>query len=294
MLSATYASLRDGREAMNELSDVTADDMALLFALRYVTQRMLEELPHTSFLPRLETHYYDPRQLVNGGDVAGRELYLDRALLEVVSIIDGDGSTLAAEAYTALPRAGWPKWSIRLNDPDAHWAIPYASSAEDAVAVTGVWGCHSRYPNAWLTVDSVQDVGGISANATTVTVAAAASADPYGRTPRLSPGMLLRIDDEYLAVMSVTGNAVSVVRGQHGTTAAAHAAGAAVKVWLVEPTIALAAARWASYVVKRRGEFADSALEPAGVLVTRYPKDMPHDVAGTLKTYWRPGRMRGV
>lgn len=294
MVSATYASLRDAREAINELSDVTSDDMALLFALRYVTQRMTEELPQVSFLPRLETRWFDPRQFVNGGDVAGRELYLDRALLEVVSVVDGDGTTLAAETYTALPRAGWPKWSIRLNDLDAGWTIPSASAAADAVAITGVWGCHSQYPNAWLAVDSVQDVGGISASAATVTVAAAASADPYGRAPRLSPGMLLRIDDEYLALMSVVGNVVSVLRGQHGTTAAAHAPGATVEVWLVEPTIALAAARWASYVVKRRGEFADSALEPAGVLVTRYPKDMPHDVAGTLKAYWRPGRLRGV
>jgi hypothetical protein len=289
---ATYASLRDAREALKEITGATADDTALLNALRAVTVRMRAILWHTDFLPIRQTRYFDPRPIFAGGKTHGHRLMLDYNLLEALTVVDGSGTTLAASDYVLYPFVGTPKTEIHLDDVADRWQYPASGLYENAIAVTGIWGHHTDYANAWIRVDAL--TASVTATATTFTVSSPSAADLFGRAPRLSPGMLLRVDDEYMALLAVSGTTLTVRRAQNGTLAAAHASGTDVYVWETEAPIALAAARWASYIVKRRGEFADSELDPAGAFITRYPKDIPADVLGIIKLYHRPGPIRGA
>lgn len=298
-MTAAYASLRDARDAIKEVdASVVADDVKLLNALRVVTLRIDEELKHghTPFLPRIETRYFTPLNLASDGDCDAslRTLYLDRPLLEATTVLNGEGSAITAGQYQLVPRTGTPKWHIRLSELGVSWQAPASAYAEDSVSVTGVWGHHSDYSSAWLNVDTVQNAGGINSSTTSITVASASGADLLGRSPRLSPGMLLRIDSEWLALTAVSSNTLTVMRGQRGSTAAAHDLGAAIAVWQVEAPVQAAAARWAAYLVKRQGAFASSEADPSGMTITRYPKDMPDDVAAALARYRRDVRIWAV
>lgn len=71
------------------------------------------------------------------------------------------------------------------------------------------------------TKSAVTDAEGIDNVATTVNVA---DNDPF------RPGQVISIDDEFLKVTAVNGNALTVTRAYAGTTAAAHVKGAEVKV----------------------------------------------------------------
>src|SRR5690606_5547503 len=126
---------------------------------------------------------------------------------------------------------------------------------------------------------------------TSITLEWEKDTDPLGRAPRFSTGNLLRLTtggvSEYMAVVAADSETgvVTVRRGELGTAAIAHAAGTLVDVWNMHEVIRHAAARWAAYVYKRRGLFADSAFDTTTGVASRFPKDIPPEVEGDLAKF---------
>jgi hypothetical protein len=154
------------------------------------------------------------------------------------------------------------------------------------VTITGTWGLHRDYANAWMKVDDLQAT--ITDSATTLTVAVAAGADAYGVTPRLSPGNLIKIDSELLEVTAVSTNTLTVRRGVNGSTAAAHTgaastAGADIYTWQVEEPIRRAVARQAALMYARRGAY--TTVEVQGMSEVRFPADFLGEVRAILNDY---------
>jgi hypothetical protein len=200
----------------------TAYDAALIAAAGQAT-RLIMAAAGRRLLPLAATRYLD-------GDGATR-LWLPEAWLAITTVsLSSDGG----QTYTALAGTDWwasngivwdaPPYELLALNPNGAYSSFYAG--QRTVKVVGVLGWHADYAAAWeLSGDSVQDGSGISASATTVTVADADGVDARGETPRFSVGDLLRAESEYLTVAGVntTTNALTVNRAAAGSTAASHA-----------------------------------------------------------------------
>lgn len=180
------------------------------------------------FYPWLETRYYN-----HPADLGG-VLRLDNDLLEVSNLTTDNGDeTIPATDYYLKQGNHYnqtPYDRIELKMDSEHTSFEYSSTPQKANAVTGTWGYHDDWANAWLdTGDTVQD-NPLTSSATTLTLTDVDGVDAYGVTPRVSPGMLLKVESEYLYVQdtSTAANTATVVRGVNGTTAAQHAQGTAV------------------------------------------------------------------
>ena len=293
MILNTYATLRDLKtEAGMDDSTLDADDVArLLRALRRISAR-IEELCNMGFAPRNETRYLDAKGThINEGNNA---LYLDAPLLEIISVTDGTGASLVdGTDFVTMPRST-PYLALRMLEAAGAWWTSYTDEWRDAVSIVGVWGYRQHYADAWIdSSDTVQD-NPLTASATTITVADADGSDAWLRTPRFSAGQLLKIETEYIAVVSVDedNNVLTVVRGVNGSTAASHAQNTAISIWEVEPVVLRAATRWAAYLSARRGAFERARFD--GIATVSLPSDAPEEVlnilrdAGLLATSRRP------
>ena len=146
-------------------------------------------------------------------------------------------------AVRLLPPGQSPAGLLRLVD---------GLALEGEVTVTGVWGWHDDWSNAWIdSGDTVQDAP-LTVSATTLTVTNADGLDTDGRSPRFQVGHLLRVDDEYLHVRAIdtTTNTLTVTRGVNGTTAATHVAGTPISVYRPAADVESLVLRWAGWLYR--------------------------------------------
>jgi hypothetical protein len=266
--------------------DITVKNY-LLKALALASER-IPIIKEYEFEPLLEARTFDALGYHISPD--GLELGLgNNPLLEVVSIVDGDGNTLTAYNRSTkvgdyyLPGNHTPYTKIQLAASSGkNWTI-FDGEYIDAISVTAYWGFRSRFNEGWISANDTVLDNPLLVGATTLTVADADGADVYGYTPRFSIGQLLRIESEYVEVSGVntTTNALTVRRGVRGTTAAQHAQATAISVWQPEPVINRAALRWGAYLYSRQGKFEQVVIE--GDVTTVFPPDAPTEVENILR-----------
>ena len=209
----------------------------------------------------------------------------DRPLLALTAVSVG-GTTLTVDSDVALyPNSlQSPCYQLRLLNLGYSWYSYLPSDgAPSFVTVSGIWGLHRDYANAWLKVDDL--AAGITSSQLTFTVADTDGENAFGQTPRLSPGQLLRIDSEFVQVYKIDDgtNTLTVQRGVHGSTAAAHDAGADVEVWQVEDPIRHVVARQAAFIWSRQGAY--SSTEVQGMSEIRYPPDLLAELKAAEQDY---------
>jgi hypothetical protein len=208
-------------------------------------------------------------------------LRLDRPLLSLTSVVAHE--TTVTSVAEAFPQGQTPYWHIRITSSGLLW-WDYASKTDPSYAtITGIWGYHSDYANAWMAVDAL--AVGINAGVTTITVVDVDGADQYGLTPRISTGSLLKIGDEFLDVSATdtTANTATVRRGANGSTAAVHSLGDTVYTFQVEEPIRDVVARQAGFKYARRGAYEASVLD--GIGQTNYPQDLLRELAAVVSEY---------
>lgn len=212
----TIASLHEFRQHLHLAEDDTSSDSDLLSALKQATS-MLESITRRRYCPYLATLTAS----INLNQAG--ELILPDDLLLLTSITNGDGTPINLDNVLTIPdRIDSPVSVLRLINGES---FRYSESPIHAVSITGVWGWHERWSEAWRdSGDSVQD-NPLSDSATTITVSDADGADHEGVTPRFQVGHLLKIESEYLRVVSIdtANNQLIVLRGVNGTTAVGHA-----------------------------------------------------------------------
>ena len=210
MLATLYALRQDLGFAASD----TAEDARLLSCLTAATA-LIESGAGRRFRPLLATRSQSI-DLCHPTEIA-----LDVDLLTLHSVTHGANEAIALDQLLVLPG--------RLSLINGQ-TFRYVNSPEMAVSVTGVWGSHEDWSNAWrVSGDTVQNAP-LSSTATTITVT---DADAAGITPRFQVGQIVRIESEYLSILAVNTltNVLTVQRGQHGTTAATHAQGSAISVY---------------------------------------------------------------
>lgn len=268
----TYATLTDIRTRQGLAAADTGDDTRLLAKLRAATAQ-IERYTGRHFCPVLATRKFDwfsPKLLLFRG--------LD--LLELTSVTNGDNTAVAAQAMISLGGVQGSIYGIEL-DPALDF-FRYATTKTRAISVTGVWGWHDDYANAWKPAG--ENVVTMTSNATTFTAASATGTDGWGLLPRFQVGQLIQLDAEYMHVGGVSGNTVTVIRGANGSTAAAHSASSTPIYSYVPPVdISEICLRWAAWLYKQEdaGDYSGiTGSKQMGSLSV--PPDLPADLMRLL------------
>jgi hypothetical protein len=159
-------------------------------------------------------------------------------------------------------------------------------SVGDRFKVLGTWVYRNNYAEeGWFTADALQE--DIDATTETVKVLSATGGDYYGFTPWVSPGSLIRIDDEMMRVLAVDTttppHVLTVRRHARGSPATTHALSTPVRVWAVEPRVKRAIKRWVGMAVYRKGTYEQQAITDAGTKI--YPADMPKEVENIIASF---------
>lgn len=285
---ALYASLADAR--IENKAAATTDDPQLLRYLRQVSRRIdqmfrVDGWPvRPVFEPYIETRTYplDARSI----NSSLRTFMLPSSLLAVTGVGIGSNTLTVGTNVEAWPDNSSPIPNLRLIDCCQGWyGYDCGTCGEPTlVTVTGTWGIHYDYANAWSKVDDLTAAVTTTTQAT-ITVADVDGADTYGLTPRISAGQLLKINDEFLEVTATdtAAQTATVRRGVNGSTAATHAIGDDVYVWLVEEPVRREVARQAGMLNARRGAY--STVEITALGETRYPADLLTSLRAVLGEY---------
>ncbi len=272
-----YATLEALRRVLGLAADQTADDDLLRAALA-ASSRLIEGFTGRRFAPEQATRRYRVP--------AGNVLLLDGDLLALDAVINGDGSTIPADALHLHPAAGSVKTSLELDRTRATFV--HSGDPVGAIQVSGLWGYHPDWASAWRdSGDSVQDAP-LSADAAALTVNDAGGADSAGESPRFSVGQLLRIESEMVQVLAVDGEdpVLTVERGACGTTAAVHAQGQAIAIYQPPADVRQACLRVASWLYRQRDA---GFVQVAGGLrgQVSVPPALPEDVQQILAPHVR-------
>lgn len=270
-----YATLPELRRVLALAGEQTADDDLLLMLLGAATE-LIDAYTGRRFVPVRATRSYtaaDP-------GVLG----LEADLLALESVTNGDGTTIPLSAVHVGPAGAAVGAWLALDRTRA--IFTHSGDPLEAIQVTGVWGYHPDWAQAWASSgDSVQD-NPLAADATTLTVDEADAPLPTGFWARFAVGQLLRIEDEYLHVLAIAGDALTVARGVNGTTAASHAAGTPIAVYQVPGDIRAATLRLAMWLYRQPDAgFVQAGGALRGSLLV--PPALPEDVRQILAPYVR-------
>lgn len=231
---AYYGELTTLADVHAYLTDTTntAHDPTYLALIRSVSRDM-EATSNRHFSPRVLTQLYNtPEQapwsaraempryesvMAGGFGHARRHITLDDDLLEVTTLLNGDGSTITAADYLLEPANATPKELLKLKrSSSVVWLLNSSGESEQVISLTGIFGWHDDYANAW--VQSLATIHpGITAAATAVPLSTGGSA-------LLKAGQLIKMGSEfaYISAIPSTDN-LTLVRGVNGSTAAIHA-----------------------------------------------------------------------
>lgn len=197
-------------------------------------------------------------------------LLLNGNLLEIDAV--SVGGVVSTDSITQYPPGESPFQALQITNTCGSWYTCFSGTPPLYAQVTGVWGYHSDYANAWENITTLS--AGITSSATSVAVTLATN---------LSEGNLIRIDDEYMEITAIATNTLTVKRAQNGTTAVAHLNGASVAIFLVEPEIARICARQCALMVARKGAFEVSTFDAVGAV--QYPQDLLTELWAVLQEY---------
>lgn len=206
-----------------------ADDARILLAIR-TAGRAIERATGRSFLPGIATHRVRPH-------LPG-ECTLPADLLTLTALTDAAGSV--PPGFLLLPTAS-PHSVIRLLPGRAFLLDP----ADPRITISGVWGWHDDPAALWRTSHTML-TSAISPAAITIPITSGAVTDAEGETPALSPGAVVRIDDEWLRITGMTVSTMTVIRAVGGTTAAPHALGTPIFTCQPAADITELATTWAA------------------------------------------------
>lgn len=242
----------------------TSDDARLLAALQAAAAQ-IERAAGRRFCPR--------RAVLQHTIQYPTELLLEDDLLELTTLTNGDSSTIPLDNVILLPDDA-PSGGLLLM---AGSTFTWAQSPVQAVSISGIWGWHDRWSEAWRnSADTVQN-NPLNSSATSLTVADADASDTHDETPRFQVGHLLKIESEYVRVLAVNtvSNVLTVLRGVNGTTAAAHAQNTPIYSYQPPADVAAIALRWASILYREPdGETFAAALEALHDSLTPYRRVM--------------------
>jgi len=231
---------------ITESEATPVEDQRLRLAIQ-AASKWLERLAGRRFSPywAVLRHAVDPARPT--------QLVLHADLLELLAVEDASGPLDVEQIITA--EDGTLIYPVGFNDGEMpRWAV----------AVTGIWGTHDDWSQAWRSSGDALSLA-CDAAATQLSVSDVSGADAHQQTPRFQVGQLIRLGDEYLRVVAIHADTqqLSVLRGQQGTHAAAHDAAAPIDIYQPADDLVLLCLRLAAWLYREPDSIAGEALPPS-------------------------------
>ena len=137
-----YAQVADVK-LYRGIASTETDDDTLIATLIDAAQSAIDNYCDRTFDYTItSTRYYDAVE-----DVDGRRLFLDAECAQIVTITNGDSTTVASTSYVTVPHNSTPYREIVLKS-DSSVAWTYDSSHEDAITIRGRWAYGMTIPAA--------------------------------------------------------------------------------------------------------------------------------------------------
>lgn len=280
----TYENLKDFLKI--DSTDIADDTLLKGFCTE--ASRLFDAETHRIFYPLIATKYWDhPRD-----DDTRLMLGEDLLAVSVFTTQNGD-VTITAAQYFVMCGADYnltPYDRIVLKSDGSRPNLLYSGTIQQANAVTGTWGYHEDWANAWQdSNDTVQDTGGINASVTTVTVTDVDGADIYGFTPRFKVQQTIQIDSEWLYITgkNTSTNALTVRRGINGSTAAAHDKSTSITIYQPAWDVVQATKRLAAWLYGQKDQPYTERVQAAQAGLIVIPEAAPPDVKRVALRYKR-------
>lgn len=132
-----YVSIAEYKAYMAALTQgqpvgMSSTEDTFLSNLLSAAQQFIESETGRAFEAATETRYYDDRAVAYNDPAL---LIVDKDLLTVTALTNGDGAAVSSGNYWLEPYNGSPKFGIRLKTTEAWvWAV------DTRVSVAGTWG----------------------------------------------------------------------------------------------------------------------------------------------------------
>lgn len=274
----TYATLAEYKTfavARGQTITTDATDDVVIDGLLEDASRFMDDETGRFFYPRVETRYYD---VPFAGASRARRFDFKADLLEVISFLNGDATSIASTQYNLIPRNETPKFSLELKQMSTLiWELDSSGNSEYALSMSAFWGYHNRFVDAWK---SVGTLGAAITDTTTLAYTMTA-----GHT--LAVGKITKIDNEIGIVGTVSSNTITPLkRGDNGSTATTHSNGASVYTWEPMEQLRNCVLEVALRAYKRRSgqsQGSDSIVTASGAVLP--PKDVPAMALKFIDTY---------
>lgn len=244
----------------------TVDDDGIVTIIREAST-YIQRYCNRVFVPYVDTKLYFYNQLYTA-----LELDTNDDLLTVTELLNTDDSEITSFVLTPLNLT--PKQFIRLDG--VSFGLP--AGIADQIVVEGIWGYARRYPACWKASGVNVPAGNITDSATSVTLTS-------GQGATFAVLDYLKINDEVLQVTAITGDVLTVTRGELGTTPAAHTSGTAITIYQQSADISKAAidlTLWFYRMINSN----EQTVVLAGNATIRFD-NAPSTIFATLDTYRR-------
>lgn len=217
------ATLEDLRQHIGLESDDTRENPRLIEALQAATA-IIERRTWRKFQPyratlRHDSSAHNPQPLLLRDD-----------LLQLHQVQQADGKVIAPEG-------------TRASGGMLHFTPGYQPIGTVSLMITGIWGYHPQWAQAWQVIDQLAPTG-IDANETQLAIDTTQT--------KVAAGHILRLDDEYVRVSAVdtTNQQLHIQRGVNGTQASAHLAGIPIEQYQMPADVYQACLRWALWLYR--------------------------------------------
>lgn len=282
----SLVTLAQIKEELKATTTSAAEDNELIRRGNVVTRRWLD-VTGMDFEPMKRSRLITPTSQNLLG--AGRTLRLPAPLLVASSIsVGGVALTYGTDVIALTDDSSKPIGYLRLADTYAgEWLACGVQTYVDSIVIDGIWGYRTNYATeGWVDTLATLAVNITDTTTKTFTASDVDGTDDLYRSPALSAGGLWKIDDEIFVgqATNTTTNVATARRGQRGTTAANHTAGAKIYTWNPEPEVAEVCARAACFKFARKGAFQNVEISPDGAAV-KFPIELPNEFYSVAQGY---------
>lgn len=267
-----YCTLSQLKERYLDIND-SSDDDVLLDTIEEAS-RALDGACHRFFYPQVQTRHYnhDEANCLRIDDGAD--------LLEVTTLkTDNGGTTPSSSNYYLMTGASYnttPYTRIAIKT-DSGASFGYSGTVQKANEITGIWGYHNDWSNAFQSAGVTLSADITSTTATSITVTGKSIAEP---------GQMIRVNSEYMHLVSNSGGTFIVERGLNGSTAATHSQDDTVEVYSPMLELRRVTARYAAWLYKEyESPYTNEIQTMDGSLII--PAKAPNAVHRFVKQYRR-------
>ncbi len=291
-----YAPLARLRKRQGSATIDAADDLYWIEKLRTASNEIDNATmrDECNFAPVLETHKFDWTSPTYVGFRSQTLLSSPLGAAPFGTVVkDGAGVTITSTAFIPVGNANdavGPYYGFEL-DPTLGYLL-YVTTKIRAISVTGVWGYHLDYANAFHSSGVTTQDSPLTSGATTILVSTNDSTiyDSWGHnwdTGTVQPGHLIQVDNEWIQVIRrVDSTHLQVIRGTNGTTPASHTIGTSILVYEAPEAIQEACVLYTAFLIARDGaDFSKTTIPQAGgtVIPSGPPKDYWTKLAPYIK-----------